>query len=56
MFNDDSYSIWLKSDDIWEKINNEQDLFYFLQNFADDKLTISRIYNLLQNQMELEND
>ena len=49
-------SMWLKLDDEWEKINSAQDLFYFLQGFADDKLTISKIYNLLQNQMDADNE
>jgi len=49
-------AIWLKLDDEWEKINSAQDLFYFLQGFADDKLTISKIYNLLQNQMDADNE
>ena len=49
-------AIWLKLDDEWEKINSAQDLFYFLQCFADDKLTISKIYNLLQNQMDADNE
>lgn len=53
---DDGYSIWLKLDEEWEKINNEKDLFYFLQYFANDKLTISRVYNLLQNQMYMDMD